>query len=497
MTSWWRKTGPTIRTDDFEADTAPDAVVVGAGLTGLVTAALLARAGRRVTVLEARTVGAVTTGNTTGKVSLLQGDTLSTLREHVDAAVVHAYIEANREGQAWLLRELRSRGVAVEQSPAYTYAHSDAGLETLRTELEISQDAGLPVRETEETGLPFDVAGALILDDQTQVHPMTVLAALAEEVRERGGRIVENCRVVDAHVDGHRPVRVDSSRGTLTAETVVLATGTPILDRGLFFARLEPSRSYAAAYELPDGPLPSGMYLSIDAPHRSLRTASGPHGDVLIVGGDSHFPGRADDTLRPLRSLDAWTTEHFHGARRLAWWGAQDYRAHSRLPYAGALPGGGGRIFAATGYNKWGMTNAVAAALTLAADILGGNLEWARTLRSHHASLADAGQTISAGLSVGTHLISGWAGAETGATPDTGRLAEGEGAMDRDGLAPVAVARVDGELCRVSGVCTHMGGVLNWNTAERSWDCPLHGSRFSASGALLEGPAVNDLEPRP
>lgn len=239
------------------------------------------------------------------------------------------------------------------------------------------------------------------------------------------------------------------------------------------------------------------MHVSIDSPQRSLRSARDPSGrPVLMVGGGAHVTGRGGDTRALLGEIDEWTRERFGTGRKCAWWAAQDYRSHSRVPFAGALLGGGGRIFAATGYNKWGMTNAIAAALALTADILGEAPEWARTLREHRLGLAEAGETLRAGAAVAARLVGGWAEAE--AIADTGAVepAEGEGVMTRAGLSPVGIARVGGRLCRVSGVCTHMGGVLEWNAAERSWDCPLHGSRFAPDGALLEGPAVEDLEAR-
>lgn len=502
MTSLWRLTGPEIHPFGFDAAGGDarrfDVVVVGAGLTGVAVAMLLARAGQRVLVLEARAAGAVTTGNTTGKLSLLQGTVLSEIRRHAGDEVLQAYVEANREGQAWLLRELGTRGLDVERRTAYSYATGARGLDDLAEELDASQLAGLPVEQTADPGLPFDTAGALRLEAQAQLHPMAVLAELAAELRERGGSLVERCRVRGVAADAHE-VRVTADRfGEIRADACVLATGTPVLDRGMFFARLEPSRSFVCAYRLPEEALPAGMHVSVDAPHRSLRTARDASGDpVLVVGGGGHVTGRGGDTLGLLAGIDEWTRDRFGIGSRVAWWAAQDYRSHSRVPFAGELPGGRGRIFAATGYNKWGMTNAIASALSLTASILGEAPEWARTLGEHQVGLADAGEALRANAAVAGRLVGGWAGAEIpGARAEQLELDEGEGAMTREGLAPIGVSRVDGRVCRVSGVCTHLGGVLEWNPAERSWDCPLHGSRFSPDGALLEGPAVDDLERR-
>lgn len=468
-----------------------DTVVAGAGLTGLVTAALLARSGQRVLVLEARTVGRVTTGHTTGKLSLLQGTVLSDIAAHQPGDVLRAYVEAQREGQAWLVRLMDDRGVPYERRDAYTHATTVMGERALRAEVDACASAGLPVTWTGQTELPLP-ATALLLPDQVQLHPLLVLDALLDEVSHHGAVVVEGARVTGAEIAGGH-VEVRSSRGTVRADRLVLATGAPVLDRGGHFARIVPMRSHAATYRVP-GKVPQGMYLSADTPARSLRTVMVGDEELLMVGGNGHVVGRSDSEAAALADLTLWTQEHFPGAERVHAWSAQDYRTADRVPFVGPLAWSDGRVHAATGYNKWGMTNAVAAALALSGRVLGGSMAWAETLYERGATLGGVASAVRANVGVAGELVKDWVAAELGALPDD-PPEEGQGVVGRgaDGL-PEGLATVDGSVCRVRAVCTHLGGVLSWNDAARSWDCPLHGSRFTPVGERLEGPAVEDLE---
>lgn len=492
MTSLWHETAPVIASDKFDGVRC-DVVVVGAGLTGLVTALMLARAGKSVTVLEARHAGAVTTGNTTGKLSLLQGTTLSSLHRFAGDEAVQAYAAANREGQRWLVNELETQGEAVEWRTAYTYASTGAQLDDLKLEAEASAIAGIAVNEISDAGLPFQTFGALSLEHQVQLQPMTVLAMLAKQLRAFASKLVERCRVIDIEQENDH-LRIVSSKGQMIADQCVLATGVPILDRGLFFAKVLPTRSFVAAYRVADENVIDGMYVSAGKPFRSLRTATDREGsELLVVGGAAQPVGRFENTSDEIRQLDSWAALHFTKPQQHCWWAAQDYRTHSRIPYAGEMPRTGSRVFTATGYNKWGMTNGVAAAVAMSSQMLGKEIEWSRNLNEHCLRLSGVREALGVNAAVAGHLVSGWASAELKSVDSVDRLKDGEGVVARQGATPVAMSNVGGKVCRVSGVCTHMGGILRWNDAERSWDCPLHGSRFSSDGTLLEGPATQDL----
>ena len=389
---------------------------------------------------------------------------------------------------------------AMSVKDAVTYATDEEGVAALKREQSALRVADVDAEflradQTQRFQLPFPVSAALLLPDQFQLPPMLLLPELARRARERGVRIVTGCRVTGAETQDHG-VRVRMGQRTIDCSTLVLATGSPVLDRGLFFAKLAPSRSFVGAYDLPpDAVRPRGMFLSVDEPTRSLRVDRLSGGtDVLVVGGGAHTPGRTHPTSEILAELDAWTMAQWPGARRRTWWAAQDYRSVTRLPYVGQLPRGGGRILVATGYAKWGMTNAPAAALELHGILQDRPVPWAATLDRHRPGLADMGEAVQVNASVGGHLVVDWTrvGMSSAAT---GAPAERTGRVVRRGMSPVAESTVGGVTRRVSGVCTHLGGILTWNDAECTWDCPLHGSRFSAAGDVLEGPAVADLAP--
>jgi glycine/D-amino acid oxidase-like deaminating enzyme/nitrite reductase/ring-hydroxylating ferredoxin subunit len=490
---WKRSPSPLTSVptpDDLATDW--DVVVVGAGLTGITTALLLARAGRSVLVLEAHELGSGTTGASTAKVSLLQGTTLSSLRRRTSDRVLGAYVQGNREAQAWVERFAEEHEVAFQRRTAYTYATTASGASSARRELEAAQQAGLPATWVTDTTLPYPVTGAVSLADQLQLDPMELLEALAREAVAHGVGVLEG--VTARAVNGDSPVVVSTDRGDFRAERVIVATNLPFLDRGGFFGRAEPGRSYALAYRTQTSAV-DGMYLSADSPTRSLRDLPDEDGSLLLVGGNGHVTGRATSPAARLAELREWTEGWFPGARFVSGWSAQDYVTADHVPFAGPVLPGQEEVLVAGGYGKWGMTNAVAAALATSARILGGNMVWADDLYSWRPRWGGGPEAARINALVAKEMAQGWTAPL--ARPGRRDVAEGQGIVSYDHVGtPTATARVDGQVHRVSAVCPHLGGVLRWNDAERSWDCPLHGSRFGADGERLEGPATCGLEKR-
>ena len=326
--------------------------------------------------------------------------------------------------------------------------------------------AGLDIEETADAGLPFATRHAIRLQQQAQFNPMEVLDALVADFRNHGGVLVEGVRVRNVKTAGRAAVLTDA--GTVHADRVVLGTGVPILDRGLYFAKLKASQSYAAAFRVPSStPIPSGMYLSAESPGRSLRTYPSGGEELLLVGGNGHQVGREPSPRRRLEELLDWARHHFPGAEATHTWSGEDYQATNLMPFIGKLPRGRGRIFFATGYNKWGMSNGIAASLAITADILGGHLPWADTIHHRVTSPAGAAAAIALNADVARTLAESWAKAGR-AKPEAGSTVpgEGEGSVVLQARRPVAMSTVNGESCRLSAVCTHLGGLVTWNDAE-------------------------------
>jgi glycine/D-amino acid oxidase-like deaminating enzyme/nitrite reductase/ring-hydroxylating ferredoxin subunit len=488
--SLWLTTAPATGYEPLDRDLEVDVAVLGGGIAGLTAALLLKRDGARVAVIEAARVGSGVTGCTTAKVSALQATMYSTIRSRKGAGAAADYADAS-VAAVERVRELAD-GIECDLTlrPAYTYAASEHERSTVEQELEAAKDAGLPVRQVDGLDLPYPVDGAVLLPDQLQLHPVRYVQGLAARVDGEGSYVFEQTRATS--VEEGRPCVVKTTGGTVRADHVVVATHYPVFDRGLYFARLEVQRSYCIAARLKRGCVPpQGMSISAGSTTRSVRS----HGQLLIVGGEGHTSGSNEADDERFKALERFARDHWDVTDVSYRWSAQDPIPYDHLPMIGPYRPGSSRLWVTTGFMKWGLTTATFGAEILADQIAGRPSELAATFTPTRLSPRSAHEVAQLGAKFSVDLVlDRLKPAEAGTAEE---VPAGEARVVRDGLGKTGVYRdADGGLHAVSIRCTHMGCLLRFNSAETSWDCPCHGSRFDVDGGVLEGPAVQPLARR-
>ena len=491
--SYWLATSPgspfPVLTEDLECEV----LVIGGGLAGILTAFELRARGAEVALIEARHILGDVTGHTTAKLSAQHGAIYRTLEDVHDLEIAAAYGQANLSGIDRAFAIAESLGVEAElvRADSHLFAETADERSTLVAERDAAERAGLTVElvDGDPAGLPFHVEAVLRMPGQAAFHPLRFGRGVLGSLVEHGARVFESTRAsdVDETDDG---VKVTTPGGTITTQKVVVATNYPFHDKGSLFSRLYPYRVYALGVYLTE-PLPDALYVRADDDF-NLRNAPTPEGPLTVVSGVHHRAGAGGDERDCYRELLERTSARLP-VDRVAWhWSTQDNRTPDHLPMIGRSPGTE-HVYVVSGFAGWGMSQAFVAAEMLADVLNGVDNRLVRVFDPTRFDVSSAGTLFSENVGVAGHLVSGFARA----SGDVEDIGAGEGGVVRSEGRRTAVYRDEGgDAHAVSAVCTHLGCTVGFNDAEKTWDCPCHGSRFDLDGHVLHGPAVRALEPR-
>jgi len=495
--SLWLATTPPTDYDPIEDGLTVDVAVIGGGITGLSTAINLIEAGRTVAVVEADRIVSGVTGHTTAKLTSLHGLIYDELLSEFGRAEADQYATANEAA----IDEVESRAASAdidcefERTAAYTYSTSTDDLDTIRAEVRAAQSLGLPASFVESTPLPFDVEGAVKFEEQAAFHPRKYLLAVAEQVHGDGSYVFEETQAQD--VDPGSPCTVDTERGSITADDVVVATHFPLFDRAGYFSRMHPHMAYLIAARLAEPP-PEGMYYSTGNPADTIRHRRTDEGeDLLLVGGQSHKPGEKDiSTKERYRRCEAFAREYFPVESVEYRWSTMDYSTVDGVPFIGQIDPFTDSVYVGAGFSGWGMTGGTAAGMIISDLIVDGSSPWAEVFDPQRLTPgASTKEFVTENAEVGVDFLKDWAA--TVLSPDEVPVDLNEASVTRHDGRPVGIFRDgDGSVHAVSAICPHMGCLVRWNDAERTWDCPCHGSRFDYDGDVISGPALDGLESR-
>ena len=494
VSPWLDRDSDRPRRPPLEGEVSSEVAVIGGGITGLTAALRLAEAGRAVVLVDQSSIGSGTTGHSTAKVTSQHGITYAPLLSSHGPEAIQTYGRANEEAKETIAGLAESRiDCDFRRRDAWVYATGEADRELIEAEARAARRAGLRARIDDDVPLPFSTSGGLVFTDQAEFDPQRYLLGVAQLFEEAGGTIYEDTRATG--VSDGAPARVRSQHGEITADHVVVATLIPFLDRSGFFARAFATRSYCITAAV-SGPATAAMLITARPPMRSIRAV--PRGDreLLMIGGEGHDTGTGQADPQRYRELADFARLHWEVESIEHRWSAQDYSAADSIPYAGRLHPLTKRLWVATGMKKWGITNGTVAAEIISAGILGREHPAAALFSPTRFSAREIPKLALENAKVPLHFF-GDRIRNRGSRP-IADLANGEGAIVSSGGERVAGYRDEqGGLHAVSARCTHLYCQVNWNAAERTWDCPCHGSRFTVDGDVLNGPAIEPLPARP
>lgn len=497
--SVWINTDAREMGNYLGSDASAEVCVVGAGIAGLSTAYMLARESRSVVVLEDGLIGGGETSRTTAHLSYALDDGYVEVERLHGREGARLAAESHRAAvdciEAIVLRE----GIDCDfrRLDGYLFAPPDGTVEELERERDAALRAGLAdVDFVSHAPIPgFHTGRSLRFPRQGQFHPMKYLHALAEAFERLGGRLYTGTHA--ASLSGSSPMRVETSGGpVVTAGAVVMATNAPVWDSYGLYSAQSAYRSYVIGARMPAGSVTPALYWDTSDPYHYVRLQAGAEGepDLLIVGGEDHKTGQADDYDERFTRLEAWARERFPIGEVAYRWSGQVMEPVDGMAFIGRYPLSQGSLYVATGDSGHGMTHGTIAGMLLTDLIAGRSNEWSRL---YDPSRITAG-ALSEYADENINVLAQYSDWLTEADIDSSdQIAPRSGATIRRGAQKVALYRDEnGAYHEFSAICPHLGCIVSWNDTEKTWDCPCHGSRFSCLGKVLDGPANRNLDTR-
>lgn len=502
--SVWAKTSKLPRSRKLSANVDADVCIVGAGISGLTTGYLLSAAGKKVVILDDGPLVSGMTQVTSAHLSDAIDDRFTEIEKwHGERG---AFLAAESHTAAIDRIEAIAKGLKIDCDFArlngYLFLAPGDEPGMLDRELAASRRAGLRATMVAGAPLDYDTGPAICFPNQARFHPLKYLSGMAEAIKQGGGRIFTNSHA--DHVEGGKEARVEVGRHSVRAAAVVVATNTPINDMYAIHTKQAPYMTYVIGARIPKDSVTDALYWDTLKAYHYVRiqpmepSHSGSKGqnsyDLLIVGGEDHKSGQADDTALRHARLESWARARFPMIEDIEFtWGGQVMETVDGLAFIGRNPGDAENVFIATGDSGMGLTHGTIAGMLLSDLILGKRNPWETLYDPARKPVRAAGNFAKENLNAAKQYLD-WV--TPGEVKSAREIARGSGAVLRRGIQKIAVYRDEqGKAHEMSAVCPHLGCVVHWNAAEQSWDCPCHGSRFNKLGKVTNGPSNVDLSP--
>jgi glycine/D-amino acid oxidase-like deaminating enzyme/nitrite reductase/ring-hydroxylating ferredoxin subunit len=492
LKSYWiestSKTDYPSLTEDIKVDVA----IIGGGIVGITAGFLLKKQGTKVAIIEASRIVQGATGFTTAKITSQHHLIYDKMINTMGYELSKQYADAN-EASIRFIEDLSSElhiDCDFQRLPAYMYTRRQEYVQDIVNEAGAALKLGIKAKYIEKLPIDLSIEAALVFENQAQFHPRKYLLPIAARIPGDGSYIFENTPVYE--IEHGEFIKIVTSNGkAVMASKVIIASHFPCYDgMGLYLTRLRPQRSYVVAASIKET-FPKGMFINAEDPGRSLRVQEDGANQLVLVGGEGHKTAHGDSFDMHYDNLEKFARSIFSVKEVIYKWSTQDYITLDKVPYVGKLSSKEENIYVATGFGEWGMTNGTAAARLLTDKILGKSNPFEDVYNPSRPFTGTAYKKLfTENFDVAKELI--LSKLKTG--EDEFHMKCGEGKIvELEGAKYGAYKDAKRNLHIVDITCTHVGCELKWNDAEKSWDCPCHGSRFTYDGEILEGPATHKL----
>ena len=471
-----------------------DVLIVGGGITGITTGLQLQKAGKACLIAEAHNICFGTTGGTTAHINTFFDTPYHNIRNDFGEDNAQLVAKATRLARTLYNQNIKAYNIDCdfEDKEGFVYAQTHEQIEELQKMFDSSKDAGVEVSYSDTLPVPIEFKKAIVYAGQAQIHPTRYTHALAKEFEKIGGVILQNC-TIDKFEESNGVLNIQSNNELLKARNLIYATHIPPGINLLHF-RCAPYRSYAMAVTLKDDSYPEALAYDMYDPYHYHRSQIIDGKKYLIVGGEDHKTAHIQNTDACFNRLESYVRKYYNVANIAYRWSSQYFEPSDGLAYIGHLPGNPDNVYVATGLGGNGITYSHIAAITLSDIISKGDSEFKKLFNPNRVKpVAGFSNFVKENADVVKEFFKRRFSIIN--IKEVAELAPGEGKLVKYEGESIALYKDDkGGLHAIDPVCPHAKCVVDWNSAEKSWDCPCHGSRFSFDGELLTGPARRGLD---
>lgn len=490
--SLWNAHSEKTNFKTLDQNIVVDVAIIGGGITGITTAMLLKNSGLKVAVLESREIGRGTSGHSTGNLYVITDQLLAPIKEKYDIGVLRKVLKSRGEALSLITKNVQDYGIDCDYKSQSMFVYEDVLTDKISKEQHIAMEAGLAFREIKTLGVPGDFYKGMEIPGQASFNPLLYIQGLAKNAEGDNCHIYENTEVREIHEEEDQVILTTTS-GKVIAKEVLHATHTPKGVEVQYHTVLGPYREYGIAVKLEDEIYPDGIFWGYHNKEKySIRSYERKGEKFLLCIGKPHKVGQAEDNEENIRKLIDFVKDRFQ-IRKVAYkWGGQHYKPADLLPYIGRKTNSS-RQFVATGFATDGLIYGTLSAQIIASELMGTKHLYSDLFQaSRHSPIKAAKEFIKENADVAVEFVKGLFTAEM---KEMEEILPGEARIIVKDNHKIAVHRSqEGVLTATSAICTHLGCVVHFNNAEETWDCPCHGSRFSTTGEVIEGPALKPLK---